>query len=183
MLRSTELEPLGLRPTSLAEGEWRRFAIDEAPSAEPHASIARLIRHYQGLSPGPGLLPGRQHFEPMAIHDLLPHIWLLDVVPNDSRRYRVRLVGGALVEAGTVLRKGLFLHDVTGEAEAGRDVQMFNSICDRRQVDWRRGRSAIRHAKQVAYLERAICPMAADGTTVDLLLCMTLFYWTDGRIY
>jgi hypothetical protein len=40
-----------------------------------------------------------------------------------------------------------------------------------------------RHMNHIFALDRVMMPMASDGITVDLLLCMTLFYWRDGRIY
>jgi hypothetical protein len=35
----------------------------------------------------------------------------------------------------------------------------------------------------IAAIERVLMPLATDGLTVDVLLCMTLFYWSDGRVY
>ena len=57
-------------------------------AAEPHPRIAELIRHWRSLAPGPGLLPGRRHFDPMKVPKLLPNIWLLEIVPGPPRRYR-----------------------------------------------------------------------------------------------
>jgi hypothetical protein len=157
--------------------------IGDEPPAEAHPKIASLIQHWRGLSPAPGLLPGRQHFDPMRVHQLMPHLWLIDVVPDDARRYRARLVGGALVNAGAPIRRGSFLSDVMTPEERLRAGNFFDQIIQRKHVDWRRGPSVLRHMEHIYALERVMMPMATDGRSVDMLLCMTLFYWRDGRVY
>ena len=37
------------------------------------------------------------------------------------------------------------------------------------------------HDAQMFSLERIFLPLAADGRTVDMLLCLTVYYSTDGR--
>jgi hypothetical protein len=161
----------------------RLMSIADEPPAEAHPKIVQLIRHWQALAPAPGMLPGRQHFDPLRVHQLMPHLWLVDVVPDDPRRYRVRLVGGALVNARAPIRRGHFLSDAMTPEEARRSNELFGRIASLRHVDWRRGPSVLRHMDHVFALERVMMPMAADGVSVDMMLCMTLFYWTDGRIY
>jgi hypothetical protein len=157
-------------------------SIEDDPPADAHPQVAQLIRHWQSLAPAPGLLPGRQHFDPLRVRQLLPHLWLVDVVPDDSRRFRARLVGGALVDAGVPIRRGRFLSDVMTPEERTRAGDLFDRIVSQRHVDWRRGPPVLGHMKHIYALERAMMPMATDGSTVDMLLCITLFYWTDGRI-
>jgi hypothetical protein len=166
----------------LAEQE-RHFAMTEVIPSELHPKIARLVGYYRDLAPGPGLLPGRQHFDPMAIPTLLPHLWLVDVVPDDPRRYRMRLVGSAVVSSGAILRAGQFFSDAIPEADARSATATFEAIRESRQIDWRRGRAVFAHYKDIYALERVLLPMAADGREVDLLLCMTLFYWTNGVVH
>jgi hypothetical protein len=158
-------------------------SIDDPPPAEAHPKIAEVIRHWQGLAPAPGLLPGRQHFDPIRVPQLLPHLWLVDVVPDDPRRFRTRLVGSAVVAARVPIRPGLFLSDVMTPEERLRAGDLFDRIVHQKHVDWRRGPSVLQHMEHIHSLERVMMPMAADGSSVDMLLCMTLFYWTDGRIY
>jgi hypothetical protein len=157
-------------------------SIADDPPAEAHPKIAQLIRHWQSLAPAAGLLPGRQHFDPLRVSQLLPHLWLVDIVPDDPRRYRARLVGGALVDAGAPIRRGRFLSDVMTPEERTRAGDVFDRIVTQKHVDWRRGPPVLGHMNHIHALERVMMPMATDGSTVDVLLCMTLFYWTDGRI-
>ena len=159
------------------------IGLGESPPPACHPRIARLLDYWQALSPGSGLLPGRQHVDPLRIPDLLTHLWMLDVVPEDPRRYRVRLMGGAVVEAGAQMRKGDFVTDRVSPSEAEQSMAVFRRIETSRRVDWKRGPSALQHMEHVYALERAMMPMASDGTTVDLLLCISVFYWKDGRVY
>ena len=164
--------------------ELRRvFPFDAPAPAEAHPKINRLICHMQGLAPAPGVLPGRQHFDPIRVPTLLPHLWLVDVVHDDPRRYWVRLVGGGLIDAGTPIRQGRFLSDVTPEKETRAFHELFDSIIAAKHVDWRKGPSVVPHMKYVSALERVLIPLAADGHAVDMLMGMTLFFWQDGRVY
>src|SRR5215470_6859111 len=102
-----------------------------ADGEAPHPRIARLIEHWRALAPGPGLLPGRQHFDPMQVRDLLPHLWLLDVVAGPPRRFRFRLVGGAIVDAGAPVRVGMM---VEPSSETARN---YDTVVDTRAPGWR----------------------------------------------
>lgn len=171
------------RPGESIPEVWRRTSIEDEPPAEAHPKIAQLIRHWRGLAPAPGLLPGRRQFDPFRVAPLMPHLWLVDFVPDDGRRYRARLVGGALVEAGVQMRKGEYFVDFMTAGEAAMSVEAFDRIRRDKFVSWRRGPSALRQLKHIFALERTFMPLASDGQSVDMFLCMTLFYWNDGRVY
>jgi hypothetical protein len=143
----------------------------------PHPKIARLISHWRALAPAPDRLPGRQHFDPMQVPDLLPHLWLVDVLDGTPRGYRYRLVGGAIAAVGPPIHRGMVL-DRPSEV-----ARLYDAVVEGKQVDWRRGAPLLDHARHVDSLERAVMPLAADGVTVDMLLGITLFYWKDGRVY
>lgn len=174
-----------LRPATerLAEGVRREFEIGEDPPAQAHEKIKRIVRLYQSIRPAPSLLPGRQQFDPLEARDLLPNIWLMEVVPDDPRRFRARLIGGALTEAGATFRKGQYFSDVGTPEEAARTTAFFARLEQVKRIDWRRGPSALGHMEHVKELERVIMPMAADGTTVDTFMCLTVFYGSDGRMW
>src|SRR5437667_12515894 len=116
----------------LAEQE-RRFAIVDAIPSELHPKAAQLVTHYRDMAPAPGLLPGRQHFDPMAIPALLPHLWLVDVVLDDPRRYRMKLIGSAMVASGAIVRAGQFYSDVVAETDYRRTAALFDRVRESRQ--------------------------------------------------
>jgi hypothetical protein len=145
-----------------------------------HLEDPRLRRFYEyWLSKcRPGRLAGRTDIDPVEIPDLLPWIMLVDPVATPSGcRYRLRLVG-----TGIVARTG---RDSTGkwydEVLTPRDVARFSAIYAeiiatrqphhyRADMDLGRleGREHLRY-------ERLMCPLATDGTTVDMLAGLMVF--------
>ena len=167
----------------LALSQHRDFTVDdEAAPALAHAKIGKIIETWRALRPAPGLLPARRLFDPAMVPDLLPNIWLLDVVPADARLFRFRLVGGAIVDAGTRFRKGGFMTDIGAPEEAALARTNLADQLASRRAHWRRGPSTLGHLEHIHQLERVILPMAADGQAVDLFLCLTVFYHSDGRV-
>jgi hypothetical protein len=148
----------------------------DSESIEPR--LLRLIDYWRSIAPGTGLLPGRQHFDPAQIRNLLPHLWLIDVLHDAVRpRYRYRLVGTAIIQSGSPVRPGLILE------EASPATLLYDAVVRERRMDWRRGPPLFQHSKEVHTLERAVLPFATDGLRVDLLVGMTLFTWADGHVY
>jgi hypothetical protein len=59
---------------------------------------------------------------------------------------------------------------------------VLDTVVDTHQPDWRRGPPAIDHTQYVDTLERVILPFASDGSSVDLLMGCTVFYWKSGHV-
>jgi hypothetical protein len=169
-------------PSPIAEVA-RAFPVTGELPSEAHPKIGQLISYWKTLAPRTGVLPGRQDFDPTKVHLLMPHLWLVDIVPSDERRYRARLVGGALQNAGSPVRRGQFFTDVLTPEEMRTSKDVFDRVSQEKLIDWRRGPSVLRHLAHIAAIERVLMPLASDGQTVDVLLCMTLFYWMDGRVF
>ena len=137
-----------------------------------HPKIRALTDYWLRIHPAAGL-PGRQHFDPVDIPELLPSIFLIDVAPG-AVDFTYRLCGSRLVE--------FFGADFTGKsfqsafirpkaAHAYRDLQESVRL---RQPRWRRGKSAFVPSREYAEIERVYLPLAADGETVDMVLGMML---------
>jgi hypothetical protein len=155
--------------------------VTDAATESPHPRIARFIDLWRSLAPGPALLPGRQHFDPLMVPDLLANLWLVDVDAGSPRRYRYRLIGGKLVDAGMPARKGDLVDDPRFSQDPVAIRSVFDTIVESREPGWARGEPMIRHSKFVLSLERVILPLATDGRTIDMMLCMTLFHHMDGK--
>lgn len=171
-----------LRPRSVrfAESQRADFGPDDEPPRGAHPKIVQIVRHWRGLRPALGRLPGRQHFDPVDVPRLLRNIWLVDVVEDDPRLFRARLVGTAFEQLGARLRKGKFFEDVAPAAEAEVTTSAFRHVLRAKCLNWRRGPSSLSHMEHVRELERVIMPLATDGETVDMFLCLTVFYMADG---
>lgn len=143
----------------------------DAPDARSHPHLAALLDYWLSIEP-PGRLPGRQHLDPLDLpRPLLPWLYLLDVVPRQdgAPHFRFRLIGTALVEK--------FERDSTGrrfdelyEPEAVRrmEVGLRRAIAEGRPVAAERSMPV--RGREFLRFKRLICPLAADGETVDMTI-------------
>ncbi len=133
-----------------------------------HPILRQLYEYWLAKRPD-GKLPGRQHMDPLDIPDLLPYIYLLDVVGEGTEvRYRLRLVGTKNVD--------LFGRDLTGqwldENYSSTEYDklagpLYQAIADR-APKYQRSKVKIPNREFISF-ERLMCPLAADGETVDML--------------
>lgn len=149
------------------------------PPDAMHPIVGALYRHWRALHPAHGL-PGRQHFDPMQVPKLLANIWLLDLA-FDPPRFRYRVIGSALREAGTPVRTGDWLHEALPDPGVRQDMEtFFTRAIETRAPNWRRGAPTITHNRFIAELEVIALPLARDGVNVDNLLNATVFYWKQA---
>jgi len=149
-----------------------------------HPRHEQFYDYWLEKSPGPNLLPGRQHIDPIDIPHLMPWIFMIDVVRDGDRvRYRHRLVGTRIAE--------WIGHDTTGK--------FYDELHDRVYLDWLLpiydrvletkephfnapdvGMPLNEALEQLRY-SRLLCPFAADGHSVDLMVASFVFYDKDGE--
>jgi hypothetical protein len=157
-----------------------RFASEER--ARWHPKVERLYAYWLAIHPA-GALPGRQHFDPLAVHDLLPNIWLLDV-QREPFRLRYRLAGTRITERLGREVTGLWLDEA--HPHLAGDPGYFNryrGVVLDATPSWRRGRPVFQQDEHVAELENLMLPLAADGVHVDVLLILTVRYALSGTEY
>jgi len=142
--------------------------------------VRRIWEYWCSLRPAPGRFPARRHFEPSAVPDLLPWLWLLDV-ERAPLRFRCRLVGTGH-------------RDMMGREFTGRWAdEVFPRFAETRaHVDfvaaaageprWFRGVPDFAPATEYAGTERLVLPLAADGARIDLLLGVTLYRRDSGSL-
>lgn len=145
------------------------------------------FEHWQSLRPATGLLPGRQHIDPIAIPALLPHLWLLDVVRDAAMpggiRLRYRLVGSH-VELGLGQAKTGRWFDEAEPAlvsDAGMRAP-YEAAVLRHEPHYRQGKPRFAYNSSAAALERLLMPLAGNGRDVDMLLGFTIFYDGSGNL-
>ena len=143
------------------------------PAAHWHAKIARFFRYWRAIHPAAGL-PGRRHFYPLAIPSLLPGIWLLDI-QREPFRLRYRLAGTETVEAIGVEVTGKWMDEVNPRlVQEQAYLDRYRAIVQQKLPGWRRGPPLLM-SKRVRTIENIVCPLAADGSTVDMLVALTVF--------
>lgn len=151
-----------------------------------HPKLQRLYRYWESIHPADGL-PGRRHFDPVAVADLLQNIWLMDV-QREPFRLKYRLVGTLVVSWIGKDHTGRWLDEVHPHilaAPAAKDTEpgdyaRFRRVVDSGVPDWRRGKPTLSLVhKDFVEIERLVLPLASDGRTVDILLVGTIFH--DGE--
>lgn len=140
--------------------------------------VRQLYDYWRGIAPV-GALPGRQHFDPVDIPNLLPHLWLLDVV-RDPLRLRCRLVGSGVRSSNGRLRPDCWLDELFDAATMAEVTAFVTPAIEAGESAWRRGRSIMLPVERSIDLEVIALPLAADGRCVDMLLNMTIFSWETG---
>ncbi len=155
------------------------MADAHAVPAAAHRKIYQLHEYWRRKVEALGRLPARRDIDPLDIPKLLENIWLLDVV-GDPNRFRFRLIGGALRRMGLPGKVGNFADEMLPDGSANPVMEDFHGVVRERRPVWFRGQARVPHATSVFELERLFLPLAADGSTVDMLLCMTVFYSLDG---
>jgi hypothetical protein len=139
-----------------------------------HPRFQQLADYLASKEP-PGMLPGRQHVDPIELHRLLPYIILVDVVPADGRwRYRYRLIGTAIVEKASIDVTGQWVEDVY-PADAARAIAEAYDGVVRTHVPHHWSYVIRVPGREHIGFERVIFPLARDGKTVDMLIGIHAF--------
>jgi len=137
--------------------------------------LANLHRYWLSIHPGPYTLPGRQHFDPIAVPKLLPWIWLADVHRNPLR-FKYRLVGTVHGEAGGRDLTGQWLDEGHPGFAMSSACSHFTSAADAHEIGYYRGPPDYVIKKDYVLIERLILPLARNGKDVDILLGITVLY-------
>ncbi len=161
-----------------AAKKYSEFHLLSADSVEidsiPAGSPVRLLHDYwQSIAPAPGLLPGRQHLDPLDIDpQAMPWIFLMDVIRADGAPldYRYRLVGTGNVDLVGRDATGELASVVFNRVDAPFVLDTFDlTVARATPTYW------IATVPQdkigMVTIHRGLFPMARDGRTVDMLLC------------
>jgi len=145
-----------------------------------HPACRALFDYWRSIHPPAGL-PGRRHFNPSAITALLPTIHLVEV-HRSPLRFRYRLLGSQVdVMHGRPL-VGRWLDEAFADHPNGRQlVDDYREVAERAAPSWRRGAPRIGLNPDCAALEVLRLPLAADGETVDMILCVSVYFDGKGR--
>ena len=151
--------------------------IREPPSTA-HEKIRTLHLYWAQAGRRRGALPGRRNIDPVDLPRLLPHLWLMDVV-GAPPRFRVRLIGEAPRRLGIPAKPGDFLDELPQRTT--EPLEDLARVVAARRPSWYRGPASLKHASEMFELERLFLPLATDGSTVDTILAITVFYTLQGR--
>jgi len=143
--------------------------------ADLHPRFAWMRDYLHRVAP-PGLLPGRQHIDPVALRAILPFVNLVDVErgEHDALRFRYRLIGTLQTTAAGREISGKYLEDAVAPTFADRIranmtavVQQAKPVYDRFPMPYA--------DRNFIDSERVYFPLARDGRTVDMLLILNFY--------
>jgi hypothetical protein len=146
-----------------------------------HPSVRVLHDYWRQIHPQEGL-PGRQHFEPLAVAPLLPHLRLVEV-HRDPLRFRYRLLGTQVDAVHGTSLAGYWLDEAFASAPRGRALLAeYARVAETGEPMWRRGAPNVVPEPECAELEVLRLPLAADGRAVDMILCIHLYFDVRGDL-
>ena len=142
------------------------------PGSDPR--VAQLHRYWLGIRPAPDRLAGRQHFDPVAVPQLLRWLWLVDI-ERDPLRFRYRLVGSEHVAAFGRDATGEWLDETHPSFLDSSAYPAFVAAASGAEISHYRGRPVYFVRKDFLSIERLILPLARNGRQPDILLGITVF--------
>jgi hypothetical protein len=145
-----------------------------------HASVRALLTYWQRIHPPEGL-PGRKHFDPAAVVPLLPNIVLVEV-QREPLRFRYRLLGSRVDSVAGKNLSGQWLDEAYARLpNASVMLAEYAKVVETGQPIWRRGEPRVLPVPECRTIEVLRLPLASDGKTVDMVLCMTLYFDAAGQ--
>jgi len=141
-----------------------------------HPRIRLAYDFWRAAGP-PGLLPGRQHIDPLTIpRELLPNLWILDV-QREPFRLKYRLVGTRIVEATGREVTGRWLDEEHPHLVADTAFQeRYRKVMETGQPSLRRGVPKIWRHRDFQEIENIALPLARDGIQVDMIMVCTVLF-------
>lgn len=152
---------------------------DVAPGEPWSAGVRKIYRYWLSRRP-PGRLPGRQHIDPVDIPDLLRGLWLIEVT-RDPLRFRYRLVGTRIVEALGFDPTGRWLDEAHPHSlSVPGFYARYERVAKTGVPSRRKGTALLWRNRDHRAIENILLPLAADGTTVDIIMVYTVIFRIDG---
>ena len=132
----------------------------------PKAIAQALLDHWSSLRHGRDV-PDRADIDPAAIRGQLPHLFMLDVLPEQA--YRFRLAGTAIVARLGFDPTGKQVSDLIGGRHLAYMKNLFKLAIERRSALY--ACSAYRYPpKDYLRVHRVILPLTHGGTSIDILM-------------
>lgn len=138
----------------------------------PDHKLQRLFAYWQTLG-GEGRIPSRCDIDPVDIPDLLPNIFLLDVV-GDAEDFVFRLAGTLVEDAFSMSLRGRSIAEI--QRQAGTEIPVAHHIEVARGGGprYREGKMLVA-GREHWKTQRLLLPLASDGQVIDVLMGGAVF--------
>lgn len=140
--------------------------------------VKSMIDYWLRIGPADSL-PGRQHFDPVDIWDLIQNVWMVDV-RDSPPRFRYRVAGTKVVDYIGQEPTGKTMDEVFPHFHNTETSKDLLRVLAEKSPRWRRGPPTLRSDKNFKIVEQVSLPLAADGSTVDIVLNLTVYLNADG---
>lgn|GEM_PF-2233328 len=114
-------------------------------------------------------LPGKQDFNPAEHADLLPHVFICDVVDNHARQFIYRLTGTYLETHFNIYATGHEVRNVPFGSGANIIWEHYNQVAEQRRPTCHELEYDTNTGRHVHY-RRLLLPLSATQDRVDWLL-------------
>ena len=146
------------------------------PAQLPDHKLRRLYDYWRSHCRG-GVVPSRRDIDPLDIPDLLPNVFLLDVV-GDAEDFVFRLAGSMVEDAFSMVLRGKSIADI--EKAAGTTIPVAQHIEVARGGGPRYREGTVMVAGREHWrTQRLLLPLSSDGRHVDVLLGCAIFLLGD----
>lgn len=129
--------------------------------------LQRLLAYWQSKCAPDGGFPARTDIDPLDLRELLPFIYLIDVLPGD--RFRIRLLGEEHVAVYGTGVVGRVIDDIFKPDAAAEFNRLYTAVVRRREPIINRGQVTWMRNREWMHYEGLHAPLAADGRTIDTI--------------
>lgn len=143
--------------------------------------IARLLEYWRSKRPAPNRLPGRARIDPVELGpEMLPHVALIDAVDGGAR-FRFRLVGTRLnAESGLDLT-GRYVDELNPNRDYAEYITGLYRLTMQHRLPTYSETRYRASSGRIGRTRRLLCPLAADGVTVDMFACAQVMETDNQR--
>ncbi len=122
------------------------------------------------------LLPSLADIDPVEIPQHLAALALVDVVRDDAGglRFRYRLIGSDVMDMHQDNNTGKWLDEVLVSENGAKILRNIEGVVNSPQPHFWHNTASIEGREHISY-SRLLCPLAADGKTVDTLVAVFVF--------
>lgn len=151
----------------------------QVDQAAIHPKIARMWAYWESLIEPPLTIPRRAAFNPGDVPSLLSNLWILDVVREGDvpLRFRMRLIGELIREAGITARPGDFMDAPHITSVPKAVLAVLARVAESALPDYAIGTPLIDHDRNIVKLERVMLPFTCGDGKVDQIFGCTVFHW------
>lgn len=148
------------------------------PGILPDSKLRRLYDYWRSRCGG-GIYPSRRDIDPIDIPDLLPNIFLLDVV-GDAQDFVFRLAGTLVEDAFSMPLRGKSITEIQKAAGTPIPVAHHVEVARGGGPRYREGEMLVA-GRDHWKTHRLLLPLASDGRSVDVLMGGAIFL-LGGRV-